>query len=125
MSRFKSPPEGGWRLWQPGDVGSININSCRHSLKEVALIGQDWRFNVLKLESGCQETLTLLSNPEKEGHGEAPGEHRGRSMKRLLGKGMELSEILSAVRAGAELRAVGGSSSMEQVGRFGSRAVNF
>lgn len=91
--------------------GSININSCRHSLEEVALRGQDRRFNVLKSESGCKGTLTLLSNPEKEGHGEAPGEHRGRSMKRLSGKGMELSESPSAVclpvRAGAELRAVG------------------
>lgn len=118
-------PELGWRFWQQGDVGSININSCSHSLKEVALRGQDWRFNVLKSESGCKGTLTLLPNPEKEGHGEAPGEHRGRSMKRLSGKGMELSESLSAVRAGAELRAVGREQFHGESRKVWRRAVNF
>lgn len=81
--------DGGWRLWQQVGVESVNINSCRHSLKEVDLFIQDWRINVLKLESGCKGNLTLLSNPEERRELGGPQGSTGEGVvRRLLGKGM-------------------------------------
>lgn len=92
-------------ICQQGGVEGVNRNSCRYSLKEVDLFVQDWKINVLKLELGCKEPLTLLSNPEERREMGRPQESTGEGVvRRLLGKGTWLSESLSTARVGAELR---------------------